>query len=169
MHVFTGFPTQVVDVTGEGISTAGFSGYTLICNTSREPDLPPTSTLAVEWLHPRGNVITNGTNFTISGAGPTTDISLISSLVFNSLYTSQAGEYTCRTLETIPGTVVNHPESETFTIQVQSEFSICLKLRLDSNLYPISTCSYLTSDLPSQSQLYPQYWYLLLSHLYHHP
>ena len=130
IHIFliTGFPTQLVDVTDEGISTAGFSGYTLICNTSREPDIPPTSTLAVEWLNPRGNIITNGTNFTISGAGPTTDASLMSSLVFINLYTSQAGEYTCRTLQTIPGTVVNHPESKTFTVQVKCEFSICLNL-----------------------------------------
>ena len=90
MHIFliTALPTQVVDITGEGIPTAGFSGYTLICNTSREPDLPPTSTLAVEWLDPMGNVITSGTNFTISGAGPTTDVCLMSSLIFSSLYTS---------------------------------------------------------------------------------
>ena len=130
IHIFliTGFPTHLVDVRDEGISTAGFSGYSLICNTSMEPDLPPTSTLAVEWLDPMGNIITNGTNFTISGAGPTTDVSLISSLVFNSLYTSQAGEYTCRILQTILGTVVNHPESETFTVQIKCEFLIRLNL-----------------------------------------
>ena len=119
-----GFPTQFVDVTAEGISTAGFSGYTLICNTSREPDLPPTSTLAVEWLDPRGNVISSGENFTISAAGPTADVCLISRLTFNRFYTSQAGDYTCRTFQTIPGTVINHPELLTFPIQVKCEFSI---------------------------------------------
>jgi hypothetical protein len=112
----------LVDVTTEGISTAGFSGYTLICNTSREPDLSSTTTLAVEWLDPRGNFISSGENFTISGVGPTTDVRLISRLVFSSLYTSQAGVYTCRTFQTIPGTVINHPEPMTFPIQVKCEF-----------------------------------------------
>ena len=122
-----GFPTQLVDdITDEGVSLAGFSGYTLICNTSREPDLPPTSTLAVQWLDPRENIISNGENFTISGAGPTTDVGLISRLVFNSLYISQAGIYTCRTLQTIPGTVTNHPELVTFPVQVKCELSIQL-------------------------------------------
>ena len=120
-----GFPTQLVDdITDEGVSLAGFSGYTLICNTSREPDLPSETTLAVQWLDPRGNIISNGENLTISGAGPTNDGSLTSRLVFNSLYTSQAGEYTCRTLETIPGTVTNHPELVTFPVQVKCEFSV---------------------------------------------
>ena len=75
---FTEFPSQVADVTAEGISTAGFSGYTLICSSSRDSDLPPTSTLAVQWLGPRGSIISSGENFTISGVGPTTDAGLIS-------------------------------------------------------------------------------------------
>ena len=123
----TGFPTQFVDdIAVEGVSLAGFSGYTLICNTSREPDLPSTSNLTVEWLDPRENIISNGENFTISGAGSTNDVGLISRLVFNSLYTSQAGVYTCRTLQTIPGTVTNHPELVTFPVQVKCELSIQL-------------------------------------------
>ena len=120
----TGFPPQFVDVTSEGISTAGFSGYALICNTSREPDLPPTSTLAVQWLDPGGNIISSGGNFTISEVGPTTDIRLISRLAFDSLYTSQAGDYTCKTLQTIPETVINHPEPVTFPVQVKCELSV---------------------------------------------
>ena len=123
--LLAGFPTQLVNpITAEGISMAGFSGYTLICNTSREPDLPPSSTLAVQWFDPRGNVLTNGTMFTILGAGLTTDTILISRLIFNTLYTSQIGVYTCRTLQTIPGTVVNHPESLIFPVQVKCELSI---------------------------------------------
>ena len=78
-----------------------------------QADLPPTSTLAVQWLDPRGNVISSGGNFTTSGVGPTTDIRLISRLVFNSLYTSQAGDYTYKTLQTIPETGINHPEPVT--------------------------------------------------------
>ena len=122
---FTGFPTQLVDlIIAEGTFTAGFFGNTLICNTNKEPDLPSTTTLAVQWLDPRGYVISNGTHFTISGAGPITDNVLTSRLVFNNLYTSQAGMYTCRTLQTIPGTVTNHPESVTFTVQVKRKLII---------------------------------------------
>ena len=124
--LFAGFPNQDVDpITDEGISTAGFFGYTLICSTRKEPDLPTTTTLAVQWLNPRGNFVTNGTNFTIHETGPTTDIVLTSRLTFNDLYTSQAGVYTCRTLQTIPGTVTNHPEPVTFSVQVKCEFSFC--------------------------------------------
>ena len=124
-----GFPTQFVyPIIAQGVSLAGFSGYTLICYTSRESDLPPTSTLAVQWLDPRGNIISAGENFTISGTGPTSNDSLTSRLVFNSLYTSQAGEYTCRTLQTIPGTVINHPELVTFTVPVKCEFSVHAEL-----------------------------------------
>ena len=125
----TGFPIQFVDdIAVEGVSLAGLSGYTLICNTSREPDLPSETILAAQWLDPRGNIISNGENFTISGAGPTTDVGLISRLVFNSLYTSQAGVYTCRTLQTIPGTVTNHPELVTLPVQVKCELSIQLHM-----------------------------------------
>ena len=122
--LYTDFPTQFVTVTSEGISTAGFSGYIMICNTSREPDLSSTSTLAVHWLDPRGNIIRSGENFTISFDGPTTDVHLISRLVFNILYTSQAGVYTCKSLQTIPGIVMNHPEHVIFPIQVKCEHSV---------------------------------------------
>ena len=117
-----GFPTQDVDsIIAEGVSTAGYSGYTLICNVSKEPDLPPSSTLAVEWLDPNGSVINDGTNFTISRSGPTTSTVLTSRLTFNNLYTSQAGEYTCRTFETIPNIVTNHPVLMYFTVNVKCE------------------------------------------------
>ena len=108
-------------ITDEGISMAGFSGYTLICNTSKEPLRPA---LAVQWLDPRGIVIVSGTNFTISGSGPTTDTVLTSRLTFNNLYTSQAGQYTCQTLQTIPGIVSNHPETVTFTVAVKCKYNV---------------------------------------------
>ena len=147
---FTDFPIQFADVTAENIFTPGFSSYTLICNTSRELDLSPTSTLAVEWLDPTGNVISSGVNFTISGVGPTTNVGLISRLVFNSLYTSQAGNYTCRTLQTIPGIVINHPELVIFTIQVKCELSITdTRIKIKLILYSCSACSHITYDLPS--------------------
>ena len=119
----TDFPTQFVDpITVEGTSIAGFSNYTLICNTRRESALQPSTTLAVQWLDPMGNVISNGANFTITGSGPTTNSFLTSRLTFSRLYTSQAGEYTCRTFQTIPGTVTNHTEEVSFTILVKREY-----------------------------------------------
>ena len=123
--ILSGFPTQEVHpITTEGISTAGFSGYTLICNTSKESDLPSTSTLVVQWLDQRGNLINAaGVNFTVSGSGPTTDTVLTSRLTFNHLYTSQAGVYTCRTLLTIPGTVSNHTELTSITVYVKCQLS----------------------------------------------
>ena len=108
MHAFfstvTDFPIQFLDVTARGISTAGFSGYATPAGSLI------FHTLAVQWLDPRGNIIRSTENFTISFDGPTTDVHLISRLIFNILYTSQAGVYTCRTLHTIPGIVMNHPE-----------------------------------------------------------
>lgn len=120
---FTDFPAQLVDpITAEGISTAGFSSYTLVCNTARESALQPSTTLAVQWLDPMGNVISSGANFSISGSGPTNDSFLTSRLTFSILYTSQAGEYTCRILQTIPGTVTNHTEDVSFTVIVKCEW-----------------------------------------------
>ena len=122
--VSVGLPTQAVDpVSTEGTSIAGFSGYTLICNTSKEPDLLSTSTLTVQWLDQRGSRIRDGVNFTISESGPTTDIVLTSRLIFNNLYTSQAGVYTCKALLTIPGTINNHPELMQFTVHVKCELN----------------------------------------------
>ena len=124
-------------MSAEGPSIAGFSGYTLICNTSKEPDLVSTSTLAVQWLDQRGSIIRDGVNFTISGSGPTTDTVLTSRLTFNNLYTSQAGVYTCKTLLSIPGTINNHPELTQFTVYVKRElnqlhFSLIVKAIVNS-------------------------------------
>ena len=117
---FAGFPVQEVDhITNEGIATAGYSGYTLICKVIKEQDLPDTATLAIQWLDPSGSVIDSGTNFTISDTGPTFDDKLTSRLTFNSLYTSQVGEYTCRTLQTIPGLVNNHTMYVSFLVRVK--------------------------------------------------
>ena len=106
------------------MSTAGYSGYTLVCTTNREADLRSSSTLSVQWLDSDGNLITDGDGLIITGSqGPSNDISLTSRLTFNSLLTSQAGLYTCRTLLTIPGTVVDHPVEYNFTVAVKREYS----------------------------------------------
>ena len=131
MHVIfhTGFPVQDVNpITEEGVATAGNSNYTLICNVTKEPDLPDAATLAIEWLDPSGSVIDNEANFTVSETGPTFDDELTSHLTFNSLYTSQAGEYTCRTLQTIPGIVNNHAVQVSFSVQVKCKLLYQLTL-----------------------------------------
>ena len=110
-------------ITTEGSSIAGLSGYTLICSASKNQFLSDSSTLAVQWLDVNGAIISeDNANFTVSDVGPTSNTVLISRLTFNSLFTSQAGVYTCRTLLTIPGTVDNHSIEETFLVSVKCEF-----------------------------------------------
>ena len=121
--IFADFPPQLVSITDEGVSTAGYAGYTLVCTTNREEDLNPASTLTVQWLDPEGDMITSGGDFSISGTqGPSSDVSITSRLTFNSLTTSQAGLYTCRTFLTIPGTVDNHKVEYNFTVAVKCGF-----------------------------------------------
>ena len=76
----------------------------------------------MQWLDVNDAIVSEGNpNFTISDVGPTTSTILTSRLSFNSIYTSQAGEYTCRTLLTIPGIVDNHIIDETVTMSVKCE------------------------------------------------
>ena len=121
------FPIQTVDpITTEGSSTAGLSGYTLICTASKNQFLSPLATLAVQWLDLNDAVISESNpNFTISDVGPTTRTVLTSRLTFNSLFTSQAGVYTCRTLLTIPGTVDDHTSDETVIVSVKCKYKRC--------------------------------------------
>ena len=109
-------------VTAEGSSTAGLSGYTLTCNTSKNQFLSSSATLAVQWLDLNGAIISeDNSNFTVSNNGPTSNTILTSRLTFNNFFTSQVGVYTCRTLLTIPGTVDNHTIEETFSVSVRCE------------------------------------------------
>lgn len=140
----TGFPPQRVNLTDEGIPTAGYSGYTLICTTTREQDLSPLSTLSVQWLGPDGRVV-DGDGFIINGIqGPSNTIMLTSRLTFVSLLPSQTGEYTCRSLLTIPDTeVTNHTVDATITVEVkcnpQFMYIICqYKVYTSSWLYMYS-------------------------------
>ena len=121
LYLTSDFPVQtVVPVTDEGSSIAGLSGYTLICNVGRNRFLSPSATLAVQWLDQNDAVISEGNpNFTVYDVGPTTNTVLTSRLTFNSLYTSQAGGYSCRTLLTIPAIVDNHTIDQTFTVSVK--------------------------------------------------
>lgn len=117
----TGFPPQHVNITDEGISIAGSSGYTLICTISRELDLSSTSTLSVQWVDPDGSVVDGDQNsFSITGMqGPSNDAILTSRLTFLNILTSQSGQYTCRSLLTVPGTSINnHPIDGSFLVEV---------------------------------------------------
>ena len=122
------FPRQIIaSITADGSSTAGHHGYTLTCVVNRNIWLSNLSTLEVEWIGTDSNVISHGANFSVFSSGPTNDVELTSRLTFNSLFTSQAGEYTCRTLLTIPGTVNRHLVEQAFTVQVKCEY-ICIDL-----------------------------------------
>ena len=119
-----GFPPQHVNITDEGDSISGYSGYTLICTITHEQDLSPLSTLSVQWLDPNGGII-DGDRFNISGTrGPSTENMLTSRLTFHNLLTSQSGEYICRSLLTIPGTnVSNYAVDGSYFVQVNCESS----------------------------------------------
>ena len=135
LYIVADFPPQLATVTDEGVSNAGYTGYALVCSTIREADLNPASTLSVQWLDPDGNVIMRGDDFSISGTqGPSSDVNITSGLTFNSLTTSQAGLYTCRTFLTIPGTVVSHQVEYNFTVTVKCEYpDKCSRLKLMFN------------------------------------
>ena len=121
-HTTIGFPPQHVNVTDEGTSIAGSSGYTLICSITREQDLSPMSTLSVQWLDPDGSVV-DGDGFRISGTrGPSSDTVFTSRLTFLNLLTSQSGQYICRSMLTIPGTgIINYPVGSSFFVEVNCE------------------------------------------------
>ncbi len=80
-----------VDLTpGPGSSTAGSTDYSITCTVTEIGLITPSIT----WRSPSGTVISTDTDFTVgavTGSGPTYS----SVLMFNSLKTSQAGEYTC--------------------------------------------------------------------------
>ncbi len=80
-----------VDLTpGPGSSTAGSTDYSITCTVTEIGLITPSIT----WRGPGDMVISTDTDFTmgaVTGSGPTYS----SVLMFNSLKTSQAGEYTC--------------------------------------------------------------------------
>ena len=81
------------------------------------------STLTVQWLDPDGRIV-DGDSFRVNGAqGPSSDVVLTSKLTFLNLSTSQSGQYTCRSLLTIPGTSIsNHPVHSSFSVEVNCEY-----------------------------------------------
>ena len=72
---------------------------------------------------------TNDDQFTVIDGGELSDL-ISSRLIFNKLMTSQAGEYTCKALLSIPGTnILNHTEEQPFIVIVKCMF-LSLKCQL---------------------------------------
>ena len=120
----SGFPPQNVTVTDEGMSIAGYSDYSLLCTVNRNQHLSSSSMISIQWLGPDGLEVSEENQFIITSSEESTnDIVVTSSLIFNSLLTSQAGEYTCRTSMTIPGTdVLNYTVDQTFIVSVKCKW-----------------------------------------------
>ncbi len=99
------------------------SEYTLVCQGTRGEDQADGTTLEVEWFNPDGEPITGGTSgVMITGVtNITTNATLISYLNFPTLYTSQAGPYTCRVNHTIPDTITDQSIDSTSVVTVQSK------------------------------------------------
>ena len=119
--ITVGFPAQNVTVTDEGVSIAGYAGYTLLCTVTREQDLSSLTIISIQWFDPNGlEILGSDQAINISSEGSANDPIITSRLIFNSLLTSQAGEYTCRSSMTIPGTdIFNYTVDEAFTITVK--------------------------------------------------
>ena len=78
-------------LTTSGSATAGSTDYSITCMVTV---FELTGSPSITWVDPDGTVISTGTDFTVgamTGSGPTYS----SVLMFNSLNTSLAGEYTC--------------------------------------------------------------------------
>ena len=100
------------------------SEHTLMCQGTRGDDQADGTTLEVEWFNPDGVLITGETSdVMITGVTDiTTNATLISSLVFPSLQTSQAGPYTCRVNHTIPdSTITDQSILSSSVVTVQSK------------------------------------------------
>ena len=119
--IIVGFPAQNVTVTNEGVSIAGYAGYSLLCTVTREQDLSSLTIISIEWFDPNGlEILGSDQAINISSEGSANDPIITSRLIFNSLLTSQAGEYTCRSSMTIPATdIFNYTVDEAFIITVK--------------------------------------------------
>ena len=89
-----------------------------MCQGTRGEDQADGTTLEVEWFNPDGVPITGWTSgVMITGiTAITTDATLISYLNFPTLYTSQAGPYTCRVNHTIPDTTITDQNITTTSV-----------------------------------------------------
>ncbi len=104
----------------EGVSIAGYAGYSLLCTVTREQDLSSLTSISIQWLDPGGLEISEDRTIIVNSSESANDAIVTSRLIFNSLLTSQAGEYTCRTSMTIPGTdIFNYTVDEAFSITVK--------------------------------------------------
>ena len=118
-----------VKVNQEGSLTAGHS-FKLICTASRDPLL--SASLEVEWLDPKSTVIKENSSIKVTGPSSSTNESIITRmLVFNSLNTSNGGNYTCRVNLTIPDlNIIGRILSQYYEVIVKRK-SLCLHCSLD--------------------------------------
>lgn len=119
--IIAGFSAQNVIITDEGVSTAGYPGYSLLCTVTREQDLSSLTTIFIQWLDSTSGLEISGDQaINVNSSGSANDAIITSRLIFNSLLTSQAREYTCRTSMSIPGTeIFNYTVDEVFPITVK--------------------------------------------------
>ncbi len=119
------------------------SEHTLVCQGVRGDDQADGTTLEVEWFNPDGVLITGETSdVMITGVTDiTTDPTLISSLIFPSLQTSQAGPYTCRVNHTIPdSTITDQSILSSSVVTVQSKpLSLALCVCVTPPAPPVNT------------------------------
>ncbi len=110
-----------VDLTpGPGSTTAGSTDYSITCTVTEIGFITPSIT----WRSPGDVVISTDTDFTVgavTGSGPTYS----SVLMFKSLKTSQAGEYTC-TAELDPVTDISSTTVNVTGISVCAHVRVCV-------------------------------------------
>lgn len=99
----------------------------LLCTAVREQHLTNLTIISLQWLDSYGLEVVSDREISVSEnelieGRSASGVALTSMLVFNSLVTSLAGEYTCRASMTIPCTEVrNHTVASLFTVTVKCE------------------------------------------------
>ena len=103
----------MAEITASGTNTAGET-YSLVCSVTVTGSTHPPN---ITWLDDGGGEITSDSSRTVSATTSDGSNGYSSTLTFNPLSASHAGNYTCRA---IIGGVMN---SDIEVVSVQSEFS----------------------------------------------
>ena len=108
-------PTLGVSIGTQGNLLAG-DVYSLTCTAAKLID-GLTNSPTLQWLNGTGQPFTNG----MLGDTMSTNTSVTQTLTFNSLLTSDAGEYTCEAMLQSPAMEEGIVNSTTETVTVQSQ------------------------------------------------